>query len=152
MTTRKSRPAKSKAPAKSKKAVAKRTARKRPAAKRAMPSFTKAPAEVVASFDAALAAAGAHERRTMFGYPAAFANTQMFACVFQDRIMLRLAPADRERALTLPGARLFEPMPGRPMREYVDLPASVRADAKLLGDWFRLGRAYATSLPPKRKR
>ena len=147
MTARKSRPAKSKTSGKAKKPTP-----KRPAAKRAMPSFTKPPAEVVVSFDAALTAAGAHERRTMFGYPAAFANSQMFACVFQDRIMLRLAPADRERALTLPGARLFEPMPGRPMREYVDLPASVRADAKLLGDWFRLGRAYAASLPPKKSK
>jgi TfoX/Sxy family transcriptional regulator of competence genes len=115
-----------------------------------MPRFTKAPAEVIATFDAALARAGSHERRTMFGYPAAFTNTQMFACVFQDRIMLRLAPADRERALAIPAARLFEPMPGRPMKEYVDLPPAVRADAESLGEWFRAARAYAASLPPKR--
>lgn len=145
MPGKKSRSAKSKTPNKAKM----QSAKKRGAAKRAMPSFTKAPPEVIATFDAALAGAGNHERRTMFGYPAAFANSQMFACVFQDRIMLRLAPADRERALAMPGACLFEPMPGRPMREYVDLPTAIRADANALAEWFRAGHGYALSLPPK---
>src|SRR5690242_532020 len=105
MAARKSRAGKSKPATRAKKQPAKKGG----VGKRAMPSFTKAPAEVIASFDAALAGAGPHERRTMFGYPAAFANAQMFACVFQDRIMLRLAPLDRERALAIAGARLFEP-------------------------------------------
>lgn len=115
-----------------------------------MPSFTKAPPEVIATFDAALAHLTSVERRTMFGYPAAFANGQMFGCVFQDRIMVRLGPEDREKALMLPDAKLFEPMAGRPMREYVDLPAAERASAPALARWLARGQEYAKSLPPKR--
>src|SRR5690349_20971000 len=128
-------------------------AKKRPTgsqrAKRAMPAFTKAPPEVIAAFDGAVAGLTSVERRTMFGYPAVFANGQMFGCVFQDRIMVRLGPEDRERALTLPGARLFEPMAARPMREYVDLPAAERANAAALARWLARGREYAKSLPSK---
>jgi hypothetical protein len=61
-------------------------------AARVMPAFTKAPPAVIAAFDGALAHLTAVERRSMFGYPAAFANGQMFGCVFQDRIMVRLGP------------------------------------------------------------
>ena len=116
---------------------------------RAMPSFSKAPPEVIAAFEAGLARLEACETRTMFGYPAAFVGGNMFACVFQDRIMVRLSPEDRASALTIDGAKLFEPMPGRPMREYVDLPRHVRLDAVALGDWLRRGRAYAATLPKK---
>jgi TfoX/Sxy family transcriptional regulator of competence genes len=116
---------------------------------RAMPSFSKAPAEVIAAFEAARARVDAFETRTMFGYPAAFVGGNMFACVFQDRIMVRLSPEDRTTALAIQGAKLFEPMPGRPMREYVDLPTNVRHDPAALGGWLARGRAYAASLPKK---
>ena len=121
-------------------------------AKRPMPSFTKAPPEVIAAFDAALAHLTSVERRTMFGYPAAFANGQMFGCVFQDRIMVRLGLEDRATALELPGAKLFEPMAGRPMREYVDLPANERTSAEALARWLARSQEYAKSLPPKPSR
>lgn len=117
-----------------------------------MPSFTKAPPEVIAAFDAALAHLTSVERRTMFGYPAAFANGQMFGCVFQDRIMVRLGLEDRATALELPGAKLFEPMAGRPMREYVDLPANERTSAEALARWLARSQEYAKSLPPKPSR
>lgn len=83
---------------------------------RAMPAFTKAPAALVETFRRAIAELPDAEPRQMFGYPAAFAKTQMFASLFQDKMILRLSEADRE-ALVRKGARPFEPMPGRPMRE-----------------------------------
>ena len=138
--------------------AAKKRTKKRPSgsastrAKRAMPAFTKAPPEVTATFDDAIARLTDVDRRTMFGYPAVFANGQMFGCVFQDRIMVRLGLEDRERALALPGAKLFEPMPGRAMREYVDLPVAERSDAAALGRWLARGQEYARSLPPKDRR
>lgn len=116
---------------------------------RVMLSFSKAPPEVIAAFESGLARVDAFDTRSMFGYPAAFVGGNMFACVFQDRIMVRLSPEERATALGMEGATLFEPMPGRPMREYVDLPKHVRLDAIALGDWLRRGRAYAAALPKK---
>jgi hypothetical protein len=72
--------------------------------------------------------------------------------VFQDRIMVRLSPADREAAVAIDGARLFEPSPGRAMKEYIDFPRSVIDDESALGAWIDRGARYVMSLPPKKKR
>jgi TfoX/Sxy family transcriptional regulator of competence genes len=119
------------------------------AAKRKMPTFSKPPATVVAAFETAVAPLPGIERRTMFGYPSAFHGGNMFACVFQDRMMFRLSPEDRAEALALAGAKLFAPMPGRPMKEYVDLPRGVLSDAPALASWARRAHAYARTLPAK---
>src|SRR5712664_448268 len=36
------------------------------------------------------------QARQMFGYPAAFANTKMFAGLFQDTLIVRLSEPDRD--------------------------------------------------------
>jgi len=115
-----------------------------------MPKFAPAPAAVVAAFEVATRGLPDLEPRKMFGYPAAFLRGQMVCGVFQERIMLRLGEADRAALLAQPGARPFEPMPGRAMREYVELPESLlRSPAKLRG-WVERGAAYAATLPAKR--
>jgi len=119
------------------------------AAKKKMPTFSKPTAAVVAAFETAVAPLPGIERRTMFGYPSAFHGGNMFACVFQNRMMFRLSPEDRADALALPGAKLFAPMPGRPKKEYVDLPRSVLSDAPALASWARRAHAYARTLPAK---
>lgn len=119
------------------------------AAKKKMPTFSKPPAAIVAAFEAAVGTLGGIERRTMFGYPSAFHDGNMFACVFQDRMMFRLSADDRAAALALPGAKLFTPMPGRPMKEYVDLPRAVLDDAPSLASWARRAHSYARTLPAK---
>lgn len=88
---------------------AKRTAASTP---RVMPTFTKAPAALVENFTRALADLPDVEPRRMFGYPAAFTRSQMFASLFQDQMIVRLSEKDR-RALTEDGGRPFEPIPGR---------------------------------------
>lgn len=90
-----------------------------------MPKFTPPPGEVVRAFDEALAGIPLIERRKMFGYPCAFVRGQMLCGVFADRIMLRLSDPDRAEYLELPGAKVFEAMPGRPMREYVELTPGI---------------------------
>src|SRR5215467_12780660 len=62
---------------------------------RKMPAFTKAPPETIERFDAATSGIDDLERRTMFSYPSVFLNGNMLACVFQDRIMVRLSAVDR---------------------------------------------------------
>jgi TfoX/Sxy family transcriptional regulator of competence genes len=89
------------------------------------------------------------EKRQMFGCPCAFVHGQMFAGLHQESMMLRLSDEDRHEFLSTAGARPFEPMPGRPMREYVVVPDAVLQSSHELGVWFGKAFDYAASLPPK---
>ena len=113
--------------------------------------WSKAPPELVDAFDAALAELPEAVLRPMFGYPAGFARGQLFTGLFEDRWFVRLS--DDERAeLAAAGGGPFEPMPGRPMREYVTLPADLVADPVARRAWLGRSLRYAESLPPKRRR
>jgi TfoX/Sxy family transcriptional regulator of competence genes len=89
--------------------------------------------------------------RPMFGCPAYFTGGNLFAGVWQETMMLRL-PEDERTAVAAAGGRPFEPMPGRAMKEYVALPASMVADSGEATAWVRKAAAYAASLPPKQKK
>ena len=123
---------------------------KKSASKRTMPAFTKPSDVTLRTFDSAVEGIARAERRTMFGYPSVFVGGNMLACVFQDRIMVRLSVTDRTAAIATLGAKLFEPSPGRAMKEYVELPKSVLDDASLLRSWFAKARTYVATLPPKK--
>jgi hypothetical protein len=112
-----------------------------------MPKFTKTPPAVVAAFDAASPSRSDIERKTMFSYPALFVKGNMFAFTFGPKIAVRASAATRAK----PGVKRFEPMPGRPMGEYVEVPAK---DMKgvALKRWFIQGLAYADTLPAKAKK
>ena len=111
---------------------------------RVMPKFTKTPPEIVAAFDAASPPRKGIERKTMFSYPALFVNGNMFAFTFGPKIAVRADEATRANM------KRFEPMPGRPMGEYVEVPAKDMRGAALK-KWMASGLAYAESLPPKAK-
>jgi TfoX/Sxy family transcriptional regulator of competence genes len=111
--------------------------------------FEKAPPELVALFDEVIAPAGA-ERRQMFGYPCAFVNGNMCTGLFADALFVRLGDDERAALLREPGARVFEPMPGRPMKEYAVIPPALLADRAALGRWIARAVAYARELPAKR--
>ena len=111
---------------------------------RVMPKFTKTPPEVVAAFDAASPSRGDIDRKTMFSYPALFVNGNMFAFTFGPKIAVRADETTRAK----PGVKRFEPMPGRPMGEYVEVPAKDMKGAALK-KWMAGGLAYADTLPAK---
>ena len=113
--------------------------------------WKKAPPELVELFDEVLAAEPRAERRSMFGYPAAFVNGNLATGLHQDRWMLRLPEADRA-ALAKQGGRPFEPTPGRPMGEYVVLPQAVLAKRSALGGWVTRALDYTGALPAKKKK
>jgi len=121
-------------------------------AKRPMPEFSKPSQATLDAFSRAVERLPGVELKTMFGYPAVFLSGNMLASVFQDRIMIRLSERDRANALLIEGAKLFEPSPGRAMREYVELPRSVVEDGSSLADWLRRGAEHVGSLPAKQKR
>jgi TfoX/Sxy family transcriptional regulator of competence genes len=118
-------------------------------AKRVMPEFTKPTETTLNAFDDAAGSLSGIERRTMFGYPSVFLNGNMLACVFQDRIMVRLSESDRAAATDI-GGRPFEPSPGRAMKEYVELPPKVVGKPRELRAWFARAREFADTLPPKK--
>ena len=101
-----------------------------------MPAFTKPSAGTLQTFETSIAGLKGVERRTMFGYPSVFLNGNMLACVFQDRIMLRLSDADRSEAIAAHKAKLFEPSPGRAMKEYIELPTAITKDQSAMQRWF----------------
>lgn len=117
---------------------------------RKMPVFSKPSPATLDAFERAVSGRADVERRTMFGYPSVFLKGNMLACVFQDRIMVRLSPADRAAALAVDGARPFEPSPGRAMKEYIDFPRSVIDDSAALRGWIDRGTKYVGSLPAKK--
>ncbi len=110
--------------------------------------WSPSPPELLASFDAVVPGPPA-VRRKMFGYPAAFVNGNMFMGLFRDQMILRLPEAERKELLSIEEARPFEPMPGRPMREYVAVPPAMIERQKALSVWVKKAYAYGSSLPPK---
>ena len=73
----------------------------------------------------------------------------MFAGLFQEHMIVRLAAEDRAELARRPGARAFEPMPGRPMREFLVVPPAIRETPPELERWLGRASSYAGSLPPK---
>ena len=110
----------------------------------------KSPQELIDLFAGVMPGPPATGRK-MFGFPAGFVNGNMFMGLFQDEMILRLGEKDRQELLKTSGARLFEPMPGRPMKEYVSIPRSLRGDRKELGAWVAKALTYGLSLKPKSK-
>ena len=85
----------------------------------------------------------------MFGYPAAFIGGNLTAGLHQERTSWCGCPdAERQERLA-DGWSLFEPMPGRPMREYVALPPEVAADVVAMRHWIERAAAHVRTLPPK---
>jgi TfoX/Sxy family transcriptional regulator of competence genes len=115
-----------------------------------MPKWRVAPEALVRRFTEAIRAVPEAQVRKMFGYPAAFINGNMFTALFQEDIILRLSPADRTSLLEDGDAKPFEPMPGRPMREYVALPPAIVSSPADLHGWIEKARAHVRSLPAKR--
>jgi TfoX/Sxy family transcriptional regulator of competence genes len=88
------------------------------------------------------------ERRKMFGYPAAFVGGNMVTGLHQRDWVVRL-PADQQAAAHDEGATAFEPMPGRPMKNFVALPAPIIADDEAVARWVERAIAHGKTLPPK---
>ncbi len=93
-------------------------------------AWTKSPQSLIDLFDKSVPSSVTVSRRKMFGYPAAFANGNLFIGLHQNDFIMRLSEEDRARFSAEYGERVFEPMKGRPMREYVRLPEELLTDAR----------------------
>ena len=87
--------------------------------------------------------------KPMFGNVAGFVNGNMFSCLFGDDFCVRLPEAERAELLSVEGTSVLEPMPGRPMKEYVVVPPAWRDDPVRVRDWAARSLEWARGLPPK---
>ena len=118
-------------------------------AERAMPSFSKSPPELVDRFGAVMDRYPHAVRKKMFGYPAAFVGGNMATGLFADQWVVRL-PDDQIELAKAAGAGSFEPMPGKPMKAFVVIPAADVDDDAALRGWVERGIAHAASMPAKK--
>lgn len=111
-------------------------------------AWRKSPDELKERFAAAVAGIEGLEVRQMFGYPAGFIGGNMATGLHQESWIVRLPDDERLDRLDA-GWSTFEPMAGRPMREYVALPAEIAADPDAARGWVERAAAYVRTLPPK---
>jgi len=114
-------------------------------------AWTKSPPSLVELFDKSVPSGENISRRKMLGYKAAFANGNLFAGLHQNDFIIRLSEMDRARFSAEFGERTFEPMRGRPMREYVRLPEELLAGARKRAPWIKRSLQFAEAIAPKAK-
>src|SRR5436190_16409604 len=64
----------------------------------------------------------------MFGSPSLKLQGKAIACLYGDAMVFKLEGDDHAHALALPDARLFEPMEGRAMKAWVQVPSAQAAE------------------------
>jgi TfoX/Sxy family transcriptional regulator of competence genes len=111
-------------------------------------AWKKSPPELIAAFEKAKPVDASVTSRPMFGYPALFLKGNMFAGTYQDKIVVRFG--DDRTIAGAKTARSFEPMPGRAMKEYLVVPATVVKSPAKLRAWIDHAHAYAKTLPAKK--
>jgi TfoX/Sxy family transcriptional regulator of competence genes len=89
--------------------------------------------------------------RPMFGNLAAFVNGNMFAGLYGDDLFVRLSEDGRADLLSNKGS-MFEPMKGRPMKEYVCVPRAWLEKPALVKPWISRSLEWSSTLPKKQKK
>jgi len=91
---------------------------------RKTPTMPKAGPKTVERFEelAETFVARGATRSQMFGMPVLKAGDKVFAGTFGDAMTFKLGPDDLGPARALTGVEPFEPMKGRPMKEWVLVP------------------------------
>lgn len=114
-----------------------------------MATMPKPSAETKAIFQEAMPRDMRVQTKPMFGQLAGFVNGHMFTGIYGDSVFVRLGDDDRAALLREEGAEVFEPMAGRPMKDYVVMPLSWMEDTARLREWIKLALDATATLPPK---
>jgi len=85
-------------------------------------------------------------RAKMFGMPSVKVNGNAFLGYFEGDLICKLTGGERDAALKLKGAKLFDPMGGRPMKEWVQIPAAHATKWKKFAD---AAQKFVETLPKK---
>ena len=88
----------------------------------------------------------------MFGYEACFVNGGFWTGMYQDDVVIKLPPQVKEQTRELANAKSFDPMGGRPMKNWWVIPRAVSESPKKLG--ALLGTTYGPVMaaPPEKKK
>jgi len=113
------------------------------------PAFRQSPPALAGQFRQAMASYPEAQVRIVFGCPCAFIHGNMITGLFGEEWFIRLAPEQRPALLRLKGAHPFEPVPGRPLREQIVLPASIVGSPSKLQSYIEKAVVHGRSLPPK---
>lgn len=95
-----------------------------------------------------LAARSDLSERKMFGGIAFMVGSNMAVGAIDDDLMVRLDPADAEKALREPHVRPMD-FTGRPMKGMVFVNSAGTSTDEDLASWAEAGGDFAASLPPK---
>ena len=91
------------------------------------------------------------QKKPMFGHEVYWINGNMFAGVFEDDIWIRLSRDDQgDYFEKYDDGKLFEPMAGRAMKDYVVLPESVVANTEAANEWIEKAYKFTAMLPEKK--
>jgi TfoX-like protein len=109
----------------------------------------KSPPALIERFDAVAADFPEAARRLTFGYPCLYVGGNMVTGLFGESWHVRVGRDDTEELLRLPGARPFEPMPGRPMTGFTLLPEAIVDDDAAVREWVGRAIAHVSTMPVK---
>jgi TfoX/Sxy family transcriptional regulator of competence genes len=109
----------------------------------------KSPPALIARFDTVATDFPEATRRITFGYPCLYVGGNMVTGLFGDSWHVRVGKDDTAALLALPGARPFEPMPGRPMTGFTLLPESIVDDDAAVREWVGRAIAHGSTMPVK---
>jgi TfoX/Sxy family transcriptional regulator of competence genes len=113
------------------------------------PTMPKSDPTIAALFETLLPIDERIVTRPMFGHKAAFVSGHMFAGTFGKHVFVRLDEPSRLELLSVAGAAPFEPMKGRPMKEYVQLPESLLDEPVRAKAWLERALHWVATLPAK---
>src|SRR2546425_7346616 len=115
-------------------------------------AWKKSSAEAVERFVGALPTDAAGGRRKMFGYEACFVNGAFWTGMYQDEMVIKLPLEVKDQLPELAKASQFDPMGGRPMKNWWVIPRAVSESPKKLS--ALLGTTYGpvSAAPPEKKK
>ena len=109
----------------------------------------KSPSALIERFDAVAADFPEATRRVTFGYPCLYVGGNMVTGLYGESWHVRVDKDDTDELLRLPGARPFEPMPGRPMTGFTLLPEAIVDDDAAVREWVGRAIAHVSTMPVK---
>ncbi|TSA46619.1 hypothetical protein D4R52_00120 [bacterium] len=107
--------------------------------------WKKSSPKLIARFEQILPLDTRIDRRKMFGCPCAFLNKQLFIGLHQENLILRLPERTREKFMKKYKAKIFSPMPGRTMKEYVVVPPKLQAKPEFR-KWILISMGYVSKI------
>lgn len=108
----------------------------------------KPTAATIAYYEAAVPDDPRAKKGQMFGHPCAFVNGNMFFGTFHQTVVARVGP-ERATELAKGKAKIFEPMPGRAWKEYVQVEAGSLPKEKVAA-WAGEALEWTGKLPGKK--